>query len=667
MRKARGNIILTALFISVFLFFLSIALVWTNRQDITLVLAMEHKLKAEAAARSGAMLVFTSLRNIDQAPAVMEGTLTNGSSWKAELVELPPEGFRGPIILLRSRGTSGPLSSYYTLHLLKSELSSDASSRRRMLGFLQSASGGSEETTNPNPSVEQTPSAPPQAPLSSSAQLILGDFILQNADLNMGTTARDFAAYRGPLFVSHTENSATPPLAVVAHLPVFSPLGGNPKAYGPALISLKPPESTTTLAVMRFTNSEFSWEPIPAPKQELPDPPTPPIARLDLENPAENSWTSMATRAIDGEGATFMWRDEKPATATLNEALELRSVGDYAIDPNGSIDWGSAPRPPITRGYSLREAIAAHEQNVYSHAWEYLYRQYDGAFPPAPIPSILGSNITRWPSVRKYSLESKEWSTVWSALDDRGNVSQETIPDPKLLLVDSQERIYSRTLRSPARLLTLEKGGKIRIGRELPPNARPFIYGDQPYAASDDPKRPGFLNLIDGKVIGFETLPTHLPEIAGPLLASVSGEFQPIQDPDGLTMSPFETTPFTDPEQTQMFVVRPGMNFRYRATTGLPASDGSDLYAEIEVEVEEKASNYPKLGKFEVPKGTKTLARFDGSRWHILPNGLMATLMLSLGGSPASDIFCAHYSDLPESKSRYTVVAINIDPFEFLR
>ena len=66
MRKDRGNVILTALFVSIFLFFLSIALLWSNRQDIALSLSMEHKLKAQSEARSMAMEAYANLKEFGE-------------------------------------------------------------------------------------------------------------------------------------------------------------------------------------------------------------------------------------------------------------------------------------------------------------------------------------------------------------------------------------------------------------------------------------------------------------------------------------------------------------------------------------------------------------------------------------------------------------------------
>lgn len=49
-RSRRGNLLLSALFMSAFLFFLSVAIVVTNREDIRSTLLADHKMRAEFAA-----------------------------------------------------------------------------------------------------------------------------------------------------------------------------------------------------------------------------------------------------------------------------------------------------------------------------------------------------------------------------------------------------------------------------------------------------------------------------------------------------------------------------------------------------------------------------------------------------------------------------------------
>lgn len=62
MRRARGNILVMALFVSVFLYFLSVALVAQNRQDVLLSVTREHRARADAAARAGLELALHVMR-----------------------------------------------------------------------------------------------------------------------------------------------------------------------------------------------------------------------------------------------------------------------------------------------------------------------------------------------------------------------------------------------------------------------------------------------------------------------------------------------------------------------------------------------------------------------------------------------------------------------------
>ena len=91
-RRSRGNIILTALFVAIFLFFLSVALIWTNRQDIALSLSMEHKLKAQSAARTAAYEAFYRLRRHSDLEGFQQGTLPSGAEYDIQLVKREPYG-----------------------------------------------------------------------------------------------------------------------------------------------------------------------------------------------------------------------------------------------------------------------------------------------------------------------------------------------------------------------------------------------------------------------------------------------------------------------------------------------------------------------------------------------------------------------------------------------
>jgi hypothetical protein len=668
MRRERGNIILTALFVSVFLFFLSIALIWTNRQDIALSLTMEHKMKGEAAARSGAMTVYAALRRFDQPPYSMEGTLASGATWKAELVELPPEGGRGPVVLLRCRGTSGPLSSHYTLHLLKSELGTKVAQRGdgRMLGFLNAASvslaAGVTSTEGENGESVQQSAGEGNTTLASAAKVLYGDFELTDLDLGMDGTAEHFAAYQGPLFISAKIPQAGSPLGVVAYLPVFPINGGLTMAYGPVVLSCPAPLTEYGLSVMTYQNEEFKWDfiPFPIPEPDLTST-LKPIGLLELSAPQNTTWTTLVARAVGGSGGSWSWRDVEPATNSESEALDRLEGASFEID-QPVLTWSEAATTPSRRGHILRGAIAAHGETVYSHAWEYLYKHHSGPEVAAPISPILGSTITRWPCVRRYDLQEKKWTTAWSALKDNGDVKSPVIPDQQVLLVDSEGVCYSQTTEPPRRLVRLEPGGNVGLGDELPEGTL-FIYKNQPHLLSKDPSRPGILNLETRAVIGFESLPARIPEISGPIVAEMDNE---MMDPG---LAELEVSPLGEEMEgsPEMRTVRKEYNLRYEIDPAATvACDDDNLYTRLLIKLEEREPTYEYFGAFGLNAPGSVMARYDGSRWHILPNGLMASLVEGIS-APGGQLFCASYPGLPEPKSRYTVVSIDVDHFEFSR
>lgn len=669
MRRARGNIILTAIFISVFLFFLSIALIWTNRQDIQLSLAMEHKMKGEAAARSGAMRVYATLRNVGQPPVAMEGTLDNGAAWKAELVELPAEGDRGPLVLLHCRGTSGPLSSYYTMHLLKTDLGHPANAPERSLAFLKPTGGGtlkvgSEQRASSGSPEEQKQSSEPVPPeLSSSAKFLDAEFMLKSVDLAMGEGVDSAAAYQGPLFMSVNSTLLPPkfPLQAVAYIPVFSLTTGALKAFGPVVLNA-PPVTEKALSVLTVVQGDqLKWEMIPYPESDE-DPPQPaPIAALDFQDPNGSKWNTLGVHALEELGVTHSWRDEQPATREADEASELGTGEPFEIEIGKAIEWGAARPTPAKRGYALRGSIAAYKDNVYSHAWEYLYLHYDGGPLAPPIPPTAGSVMIRWPCVRKYNLESKKWTTAWSGLKDNGDVFSKEVPSDLALVANNEGVCWALSSDDPPRLLRLDPSGSVQVGPEVP-SQKIFLYKEQPYTVSIDPKEPGIRNLVTKNLIGFDSLPAKIPEIAGPLIAEMPDE----ESNPGL--SPLEISPLSgDPELPQMRTVRCPYEIRYEVDPDCsPASDGDDLYVNLKITVSKQAASYEVLGKFDFNSGGTILARYDGQRWHILPHGLIAVLTSSVE-TPGPLIFALHYPGQEAAKSRYTVVAIDTDPFEFSR
>lgn len=649
---------MTALFVAIFLFFLSVALLWTNRQDIALTLAMEHKLKSESAARTGAMTVFSSLRSFDRPPEQLEQELESGARWKVELRELPAEGGRGPLIRLHARGTSGPVSSHLTWHLLLTELHGDpSSSAGRLVGFLNRAISGTNEA---EPSESPTPAPPPF--LNPKIQALLGDFELKPLNLQLGPSAEYFAASQGPLFVSSRLNEPQSPLTVNAYLPVFSPLGGAVQAYGPISYVLSPPPVEHGLSILSQQGEEFVWEALPPPAAA--EPPRDLGTSLGSLEVGSNSpsWNTLGLQAVGENGTVRAWQDQEPPTTDSREAQGLRTVGNFAVPLASLAAWSEVPPTPPQRGYSLHGAIAAHRDTVYSFAWENLYLHYDGQTPAPPLPPTVGSHFLRWPCVQAYDRKKKTWSTVWSALRDNGRLHASTPLDTAFLLVDSQGQLFSRTLETPPRLAKLESSGGVELLRALPPGPV-VMYRDAPHGVSPERNQPGLINLLTQERIGFSSLPTSLPEIAGPVVVEMEGETPDMGLADLKAASQVGAT-----EQPEPRTLRPAYRISYQVDSQSQLlADGQDLFAQVRVNLEAQEPSYEEFHPQALEAPTAPLLmRYDGQRWHVLPNGLMAALVHGLP-APPGEMFCAHYGDLPSPHRRYTVVAIDTDPFEFSR
>ncbi len=108
MKRRRGNILVMAIFISLFLFFLSVALVAQNRQDVLLSVTQEHRLRADAAALAGLELALHVMRTDPEWEARLDGAqgeLETGGSWTLEpplrLTDYPN------LLEIRSVGVSG--------------------------------------------------------------------------------------------------------------------------------------------------------------------------------------------------------------------------------------------------------------------------------------------------------------------------------------------------------------------------------------------------------------------------------------------------------------------------------------------------------------------------------------------------------------------------------
>lgn len=645
---------LTALFVSIFLFFLSVALIYSNRQDIALSLSMEHKLKAQSAARSGAFEALARLRQFGDLQGYQSKTFPNGTVVDVELIELPSTSSRGEKTLLKCRGTSGPLSSYLTLHLRDVRIAGEVNEKDRRVLFF--------------------PSADPDTP---SSKALFGDFILTEG--GAGVTS-DMVAQGGPIFVATDlsiepgadPQTGYPPPYFEDFVPVFSPDGMQLSAWGVTYIVAPPfqsiAKSVTGLRYLTYENEEFKWKDVDPPKDIGSDDPEPQNGEIPsvflMQAPPNDNWNTSSVRGIEDAAKNVAWKADKPPTQHSSDIVGGAFYSD-SFQISGTKDWSLARGISTQEKFTTRGAIAAQGDRVVSHGWHYVFQHYRGTSGPGrPIEPTDGSRLTRWPCLLSYQVGGK-WEKIWAPLTEQGSVNSSLIPDPNVLLITEGGQIFSSTIGSSAnsrRLLTLN-GDRFQPGNEIP-NGYLFTYQEQPYVVTAEK----FLNVADPKrSIEFDGLAQSLPEIRGEVVDVSGTEMVIIGLEGGYQGQPIDST------KRQVLVGQPRYDFTYAPTpTGPVAVDGKDLWAIITIDVkalqpEAKFRGYEELPYPETENPISVLARYDGERWHILPNGLRAAIKQSTLSAPGIGVIAAIFPSLPQQINRYSVIAIDTQPFKMSR
>jgi hypothetical protein len=637
-RRSRGNIILTALFIAIFLFFLSVALIWTNRQDIALSLSMEHKLKAQSAARTAAYEAFYRLREFGELQGFSQGALASGADYEVELVSLEALGKRGEVLLIRARGKSGPVTSYLTLHLRDTRIAGvENKSDSRVLFFPSAPSEESEEEA------------------SAPAKALYGEFKLEDGGAGLVPGVK---ANVGPVFAS--EATTIEPPSFRDFVPVFD--GAILSAWGPTEV-VAPPFPTvpdgqpTSLRVLEYGGSDFDWKEIDPPT-DLGDPrPEGATDAFEMSGPDNTAWTTSTVLGIKENAMNFVWTAAKPPTRYASD-IEGSVISGEPTAVGTLVDWnGSAQNQ---QKFESRGAIFPVGNTVYSHGWHFVYNPHDGQIPPE-VTFVDGSTLTRWPCVLKYTVDGS-WEVAWAGLKEDGSVHSEHRPDPNVLAVTSDGTIYTVTEtegNEQRRLLTLDTKST-RIGDTVP-SGQIIIYENEPYLVSGDSTQPALINLVSaGSDIDFQSLPAFLPEINGEVVDVTGTDMLILGMEGGYQGEPLDGT------QKLAYTARPRYDFTYLiSANGQIAVDGKDLWAIISIVIDESEPTFEK-GYVDPPyqEGARTtLARYDGDRWHILPNGLRTCLKNPGLSAPGAGVVAALYSGLPTQVSRYSIISVDTNPF----
>lgn len=637
MRKDRGNIILTALFVSIFLFFLSVALLWANRQDIALSLSMEHKLKAQAEARSLAMQAYGELKELGELQMPYEHTSDSGVESRVQLVRTPAAENRGPLMLVRIRSTSGPVSAYYTL-------------------YLQEVSMTSEEITDP---VFFFPNG-------ETSGAVYADF--KYTQLSTSLSGKLLAS-NGPLIRSEQAQNPDQPY-FSDKIPVFQ--GTTAKAEGPVLTVLPKVTDGTQLSWLKNSGDQFQWEAIPFPER-LGQNETVPEGGAGLELSVTGNWTGIGLYGEDAEIGAYAWDGDPPADSVEDIETSLRLLGRFQA---GVLkDWSEVQTPPVQEWFVTQGAVAAQQQDIYSYAWHYLYLPYSGSDQDQPSP-LTGSRVVRWPCVLKYTLGSDTWEKVWAPLQESGQLRTARQPDLNVLLVAQNGTLYS-LLEGQRELVTLENND-IKTGPSVPPGSL-FVYRNEPWVCTPEGK---LVCVTSDQEINFTSLPHKVPGVAGPSLDIPQQESLEIDEAGTVDLTPEGALEWTGTVERTSF---PEYEILY-SLSGVPKVIGNDLIALVEIELLENAVAEfinPQFIKDNRWNGGTTLARYDGTRWHIMPLGLRAFLDRKRHEPPpqegvtpppgdtleppegANSLVPCVYTGLTKKLNRYAILSIDTLPFEF--
>lgn len=648
LREDRGNILVTALFVAVFLFFLSTALLLSNRQDIALSLSMEHKLKADSAARSAAAETYGQLRQLGEFRGLSGKGGASGVETRVQLVEMPATGRRGKVVRVHCRATSGPVSSYVTYHLLKNS-------------FLASESGDGKVMLLPQGKDKAT------AIFANGVLTELGE-VLPNG----------MVAYGGPAFLA-TAATTQSQVAFRDKIPVFPESGEGPlKVIDPALTLAPNSGDETVLSRLDYKGNTFSWTSVPPPTElgtPIPDISDRPVVfKID----ASGAWNSVAVAGRGNQLSSYSWYDSQPDTAAIEEAQGL--TRGPVIPAIGAREGGSGM--PTSSWYITRGAIAPSGQGVYTHGWQYLYRPYRGGVPDN-VTGISGSRLTRWPCLLHYSGEGV-WTKVWGPLDDSGNVESSIVPDPAHLWATSKGKLYGLTGGSARQIVTFEKG-KVTVKDGTISAGSLTLYRDRLYLLG--PESSKLVDIEDASMIGLENLPTGMPGVEGEMFDFSSGPSKSIAiDAAGVLDTSSEGA--LDIPPRKLLTVFPNYLLSY-SMVGVPVSDNENLFVALRVSPEgiDASSEIwdTKLVEDYLPRGGTTLASYGDESWQIQPAGLRYFLLRELFDPtpppesgvvrlPGEDVglpvgfaqsVVATYAGLPKSAARYSIVSIDTRPFEF--
>lgn len=568
-RRRRGNLLLSALFMAAFLFFLSVALVVTNREDIRYTLFTDHKMRSNLAADGMVDWAVQHMRTNQgwettlqtQHPPFASGAYAS-ATWRPYSVlpagnngrfSLPSVDFTsGPAVELIVEATSGAFRSERHVVLEEFRIADSIANEGRK-PHLFAIAGANVQVLSPTFKWEGL------GPIQGG-QPVAKSFCAGGYDLK-GCTAED----------------GTPPPELKDFTKIEMPDGTVlPGAFG---VSPKKIPRGQGAWLLELKGDKFSWK-------QLPD-------------PGEQLGTVLQAKILPPDGASPLKDGGDPisktwAELTLDWNIIARTPSELTVD----YSYFNGPR---VNWYSLTGTVAAAgKDKYYCHGRHYFYSGFRFKNTQQPEGQMLsqGKDNTLFDEPCLLVFEKEKWRVVVDYLKVGEDLWEEpTIvtgpqPDPSSMLYDpAKDMVYVKELgKDDPNWLQVADGefkqSGVRGSRHL------FFHKSVPIDRIERQRTPDLSKTLWGF--------TH-HDIA---------LYFPAWLPSRNELSPNG--------QLNTSGVEPKLKLHWDVPVDQQTSYGEDLYSTAELTCISEGLD----GKRKEHQPNKVIAHFNGRFWQVLPAGL---------------------------------------------
>lgn len=625
---------ITALFMAIFLFFLSVALISQNRMDLGLGLSVDHRLKADAAARAGLNWALRTMRTEPNWNALLQGqgpTLESGATFKVEVRGRSDPSGDPNLLVVSSTGSSGIVSAHHWAIVEEVEKTPEG------------ARGSAQLFTLAWDREDRTIAVP------SRLAMLGSDF--QWYDLGpLPEPDTTLEAAGGPLFLFGPEGSAQEPPSLVDALPLFLPETGQ-QTLGPRIrLELVPPGRR--LLTLKITNGQGEWVDIPDPgpqlgswaglteittdalralpvvriwedPSQLPDD-RPPWDRRNVFLTGRGDRTSgFEVFSLDSEKG--VWNEETGQYESFTTARPWTEVVSHTLEEL-TLDWEEITDVPLTylEWYSLSgQALSARGNKIACQGEHFFYGHIpvpNQNWPDLGTP-VYESIVYRRPCILEYDLDKKAWSRPVDLMSvPKKNAPPEIARSPEwkddFLEIDSKERAWVTVKRrSDVELIRFDDEDRYtRLGQVPGQSPRVIVYRDQPYYFSDQEFWSSSEALPRKTLMGFNGKLLDPQSQLGGTVPAVTAVLDDAGTGTEVQLKPHET------------IALGLVGDRYDLTTwgdsliatGLLRRTIEDLELPQRSDYNGRPDTHPALTP---SKQIVSFFRYDGESWQVLPGG----------------------------------------------